>query len=42
MSLTQHWPLGHTPEDLSKLNAGVLVLVTSLVSFHALDLHLDL
>jgi hypothetical protein len=33
--LTRYWPLDHSPESLSKLGAGVLVLVTSLVSFNA-------
>lgn len=32
---TRHWPLDHTLESLSKLDAGVLVLATSLVSFYA-------
>jgi hypothetical protein len=33
--LTRYWPLDHTlPESLSKLDAGALVLVTSLVSFY--------
>jgi hypothetical protein len=40
-TLTRHWPLDHTLQSLSKLDAGVLVLVTSLVSFHATSLHLD-
>ena len=31
---TRYWPLDHTLESLSKPSAGVLVLVTSLVSFH--------
>ena len=39
-TLTRHWPLDHALESLSKPVAGVLVLVTSLVSFHATSLHL--
>jgi hypothetical protein len=31
-TLTRYWPLDHTLESLSKPGAGVLVLVTSLVS----------
>jgi hypothetical protein len=34
-TLAQYWPLGHTPKSLSELDAGVLVLFTSLVSLHA-------
>ena len=34
-TLTQYWPVGHTLKSTSKLDAGVLVLATSLVSFHA-------
>ena len=34
-TLAHYWPLGHTPKSLSELDAGVLVLFTSLVSFHA-------
>ena len=33
-TLTRYWLPGQTLESLSKLGAGVLVLVTSLVSFH--------
>ena len=31
-TLTHYWPLGRTPKSLSELDAGVLVLFTSLVS----------
>jgi hypothetical protein len=34
-TLTHYWPLGRTTKTLSELDAGVLVLFTSLVSFHA-------
>ena len=34
-TFTRYCPLDHTLEGLSNLGAGVLVLVTSLVSFHA-------
>ena len=34
-TLAHYWPLGHTPKTLSEPDAGVLVLFTSLVSFHA-------
>lgn len=33
-TLTRYWPLDHTLGSLSKLDVGVLVLVTSLVSFY--------
>ena len=41
-TLTRHWPPHHTLGSLSKLDAGVLVLITSLVRSHAqVCLHFD-
>jgi hypothetical protein len=34
-TLTQYLPVGHALKSTSKLDAGVLVFATSLVSFHA-------